>query len=223
MQPIGQVPTRLVSLLEHALEPRHIELHKHAKCGPFCGVEWALEWPLKVCHYLVVRRLWGGGFPLGHKHLLRLKGGVRGPRGTLCHQTCATTDGDWRRRATSSTSGGALRMGVFSGAETCLANTLARVEGEVDIEVGGRSPSTLGALASAKLSWTIRGGERLSATNVWTSIEAAVRVDGHPRAEAPTDRLTTSEATSSSSIGLTQMGGPAPSYSATTSGLDSWE
>jgi hypothetical protein len=33
--------------------------------------------------------------------------------------------------------GGALRMGIFSGAKTYLANSLARAEGEVGIEVGG--------------------------------------------------------------------------------------
>jgi hypothetical protein len=44
-------------------------------------------------------------------------------------------------------------MGVFREAEMRLANSLARAEGEVDIEVGGRSsPSTLNALASVKLS-----------------------------------------------------------------------
>jgi hypothetical protein len=83
MQPIGLVPTRLASLLEHILESRHVKLRKRTKSGPFWGVERALERLLEVCHYLVIRRLWGGGFPLGHKHLLCLNGGVRGPRGTL--------------------------------------------------------------------------------------------------------------------------------------------
>jgi hypothetical protein len=44
-------------------------------------------------------------------------------------------------------------MGVFHEAEMRLANSLAMAEGEVGIEVGSQSsPSTLDALASAKLS-----------------------------------------------------------------------
>ena len=52
MQLIRQMPTRLASLLEHTLEPRKVELHKRSKCGPFCGVERALECLLEVCHCL---------------------------------------------------------------------------------------------------------------------------------------------------------------------------
>jgi hypothetical protein len=60
-----------------------------------------------------------------------------------------TDDGERRVRCL----GGALRMEVFSGVETHLANSLARAEGEVGIKVGGlSSPSTSDALASMKLS-----------------------------------------------------------------------
>jgi hypothetical protein len=60
-----------------------------------------------------------------------------------------TDDGERRVQC----QGGALRMEVFSGVETHLANSLVRAEGEVGIKVGGRSsPSTPDASASAKLS-----------------------------------------------------------------------
>jgi hypothetical protein len=66
--------------------------------------------------------------------------------------------------------------------------------------------------------WAVFAEERVSTNDASDSWEAVARTSEPPVAGAPAGRLTTSEATISSSIGLTHAGGPVLAHSSNSAG-----